>query len=108
MGDGSPGHGPDGIRSITGPIAEEYGIVRVYLFGSRARGDAVPRSDYDLCIFPPEGMGGFRLNGFYRRLCEALGGGVDLVTERCLGDDGFGREVLRDRLLVYGSDGYSI
>ena len=108
MGDGSPGYGPDGIRSIVGPIAEGYGIVRVYLFGSRARGDAVPGSDCGLCIVPPEGMGGFRLNGFYRSLCEALRGGVDLVTERCPGDDGFGREVLRDRLLVYGSDGHGI
>lgn len=48
-------------RSLTGPA---QGIVRrlrcfaqierIYLFGSRARGDALPRSDIDLAIACPE------------------------------------------------------
>lgn len=41
-------------------VAELYGarIERVVLFGSRARGDALPDSDYDIAVFIKE-AGGF-------------------------------------------------
>lgn len=91
----------DELCEIVGEIAQRYGIVRVYLFGSRARGDNFEGSDYDFCIMPPEGFGGFKLNGFFRSLREALDSNVDVITERCLKDDDFSKEILRDRRLVY-------
>ncbi len=90
----------DELSRIVGPIAAEYGMIRVYLFGSRARGDNRPDSDYDFCIVPPEGIGLFRMGGFYGRLEEALGTEVSIVSERAMRGD-FREEVLRDRILLY-------
>lgn len=38
------------IRQRVRPIAERHGVARMYLFGSRARGDNRPDSDYDFLI----------------------------------------------------------
>ncbi|MBQ8644639.1 MAG: nucleotidyltransferase domain-containing protein [Candidatus Methanomethylophilaceae archaeon] len=63
------------LCQVVGAIAAEYGILRVYLFGSRARGDNRPDSDYDFCVKTPKGMGLFMMGGFYGKLEEALGKG---------------------------------
>lgn len=88
------------LCKIVGAIAAEYGILKVYLFGSRARGDNRPDSDYDFCIVAPEGMGLFKMGGFYGKLEEALGTEIDIISERAMKDD-FSRDVLRDRRLLY-------
>lgn len=38
------------IQRIVAPIARRYGVDRVFLFGSYARGDNTPGSDIDLRI----------------------------------------------------------
>jgi len=38
------------LRRLVGGIVEAFDPEQVILFGSRARGDATPRSDYDLCV----------------------------------------------------------
>ena len=38
------------IKTILEPIARKYGVERVYLFGSYARGDATENSDVDLRV----------------------------------------------------------
>lgn len=88
------------LCKIVGAIAAEYGILRVYLFGSRARGDNRPDSDYDFCIVAPEGMGLFKMGGFYGKLEEALGTEVDVISEKAMSED-FSREVRRDGRLLY-------
>lgn len=88
------------LCQIVGAIAAEYGILKVYLFGSRARGDNRPDSDYDFCIVAPKGMGLFKIGGFYGKLEEALGMEIDIISERAMKDD-FSRDVLRDRRLLY-------
>jgi len=40
---------PD-LRSTFGPFCEKYGIRRLDVFGSTARGNADPRSDVDLLV----------------------------------------------------------
>ena len=40
---------PD-LSATVSPIAASFGVERMYLFGSRARGDARPDSDYDILI----------------------------------------------------------
>ena len=37
----------DEIKSTIRPIAESYGVERIFLFGSYARGEATPTSDID-------------------------------------------------------------
>jgi uncharacterized protein len=41
------------LRRFRAAVTEIYGerVARVVLFGSRARGDAVPDSDYDVAVF---------------------------------------------------------
>jgi len=43
-------HSIEELKRIIFPIAERYGVNKVYLFGSVARGDYTENSDYDFCI----------------------------------------------------------
>ena len=88
------------LCDIVGPIAAEYGILSIYLFGSRARGDNRPDSDYDFCVKPPKGMGLFKMGGFYGKLEDALGTGIDIVCEGSLRDD-FSERISKDMRLIY-------
>ena len=88
------------LCQIVGAVAARHGIIRVYLFGSRARGDNTEGSDYDFCILTPDDYGLFEVGGFYADLRDALGTDIDVVCEESLRDD-FSREVLRDRRLLY-------
>lgn len=62
------------------PIAENYNIDKVYLFGSYARGEAIEESDIDL-IVNAEKLKGLKFFGFYEDLKEAFQKKVDLITE---------------------------
>jgi hypothetical protein len=42
------------LASILMPLVEAYRPERVYLFGSKARGDAGPDSDFDLLLVVPD------------------------------------------------------
>ena len=88
------------LCQIVGAVAARHGMIRVYLFGSRARGDNTEGSDYDFCILTPDDYGLFEVGGFYADLRDALGTDIDVVCEESLKDD-FSREFLRDRRLLY-------
>ena len=67
----------DEIRSIVSPIAARYGVDRLYLFGSYARGDATEESDIDVVV-----IGGAHFNrpdifAFAEDLRELTGKDVD-------------------------------
>lgn len=93
----------DELRGIVAPIAERYGILRMFLFGSRARGDYDEGSDYDFIILCPEGMGLIGLTNFRNELMDALNSPVDFAYEGFL-NDGFNSLVGSDRVLVYSSE----
>ncbi|MFH1089074.1 MAG: nucleotidyltransferase domain-containing protein [Candidatus Uhrbacteria bacterium] len=67
-------------------ILTENDIEYAALFGSRARGDNQPDSDYDILIrFKKDKEPGlFRYIGIERELSEILKQKVDLVTEEAL------------------------
>ena len=44
----------DAIEQITRRLIEFYHPVRIYLFGSEARGNAGPDSDLDFCVVVPD------------------------------------------------------
>ncbi|MDR1405184.1 MAG: nucleotidyltransferase domain-containing protein [Candidatus Methanoplasma sp.] len=96
------GIGFEDLREIVAPIAERYGITRVYLFGSRTRGDNKEGSDFDFCVSPGKVKGMIPLCGFMIDMEEALGTDVDVVTDRSLSED-FIQEVHRDGRLIYES-----
>jgi uncharacterized protein len=67
-------------------VAERYGVRRMRVFGSVARGTEHPSSDVDLLVDLPEGTGLFALGQLRRELEDLLGASVDLVPEDGLKD----------------------
>jgi hypothetical protein len=74
-------------------IAEQHGVVRVRVFGSRARDDETPASDVDLLVDLAPDRDLLDLIGFKLDLEDLLGCGVDVVTEAGLSP------YLRDQIL---------
>ena len=64
------------------PLLDRYGVQRVGVFGSTARGEAGPNSDVDVLVeFAPKILPGFGFFRLERDLAALLGRPVDLVTE---------------------------
>lgn len=99
------------IKEIVKPIAEKYGLEAVYLFGSQARGEATPKSDYDFYVKRSKMRGLFQLSGLFIDLKAALGKEVDIVlepdTERKL-DDYLVEGIKRDGILIYHNQELSV
>lgn len=98
----------DSIRRMIMPVVNKYGIERVFLFGSYARGDATPQSDVDLII---EGGNSDGLLDFIRMkeaLSGAVGKNVDVVERRAVDENTsrsgkrFRSHIERDQVLIYG------
>ena len=60
-------------------ILKKYGIKKAGIFGSYAHGAQKKRSDIDILILPPKGMG-IEFFGLNLELEEKLGKKVDLVS----------------------------
>jgi len=69
------------LREVVAPIAAKHNIVKVYLFGSRARGDNDEDSDFDFYITAPERFSAVTLGSFLYDLRDALGSEVDVIRE---------------------------
>ena len=100
------GIGIDEIRRISGivrPIASKRGgFEKIYLFGSRARGDGTEKSDYDFCVYPDDDVSIIKLAGLMNDLAAGLGSKVDIVDATALKvGDAFINEIERDGILVY-------
>jgi predicted nucleotidyltransferase len=91
------------IRRIVEPIASKRGgFERIYLFGSRARGDGTEKSDYDFCVFPDYDVSLLKLIGLMNDLTAGLESEVDIVDATALkAGDVFISEIERDGILVY-------
>ena len=75
------------IREIAIPIAKQYGVIGLYLFGSYAKGSETEFSDLDFRIDRPKGMSLFQLGGLQYDLSQAFGKPVDIVTTVQLSDE---------------------
>ncbi len=91
------------MKQIIAPIAERYGVERIYLFGSRARGDNRPDSDIDLRIDKGQ-VKGFAFGGLYEDLAEALQTDLDLLTTGSLEED-FLQRIKPEEVLLYDQQG---
>ena len=65
-------------------LATRYGINRIRIFGSVARGEDSLNSDLDLLVNFDEGRSLFDLIGFRNDIEEMLGRKVDVVSENAL------------------------
>lgn len=79
--------------------SSRYGITRMGIFGSVARGEQRDNSDVDVCI---EGnlKGMFALSGLKSELEAILGCSVDVVRLREKMDPFFRNEILKDVIYV--------
>ena len=88
------------LRRIIAPIAKKYGVSRIFLFGSTARGTDGPDSDIDLRVEKGQLKGAFALCGLYTELEDALHTDIDLVTKGGLTED-FLQGIGKDEVLLY-------
>ena len=88
------------IRALVAPIAQAYGVERIYLFGSYARGEATPESDLDFRIDRGRARSLFKLGGLYNAFTDALHKPVDLLTTDSL-DMNFRNEISPEEVMIY-------
>ena len=94
-------HSIEELKRIVRPLAEKYGVDKVYLFGSMARGDHKENSDYDFCIELGKIQDLFTLAGFFGDLKDAVEHEIDLVTMESLTSE-FLNNVMRDAVVLHG------
>jgi len=85
-------------RAVT-PICERYGVDKVCLFGSYARGEADEKSDVDLLVDGGK-LVGFEWGGFYADVQEALGVELDVLSRRGTRQK-FLDKIAKDEVLIY-------
>jgi len=87
------------IQQIVSPIAARYGVKRLYLFGSYARGDNTEESDIDLRI-DKGSVKGMQMAFLLSDLEDALQRPVDLLSTGML-DEAFLRSIQKEEKLLY-------
>jgi predicted nucleotidyltransferase len=95
-----PKHTIEEIRRKITPIAEQYGVKRVYLFGSYARGDAKAKSDIDFRIDGGKIRSLFELAEIYYDIEKSLKAKIDLVTT-CSLEENFLSKIEKEEVLLY-------
>ena len=91
------------IRTAALSACREFGVSRLYAFGSTARGAAGGSSDVDLLVefHDPDRAAAKRFFGLLHRLEDTLGCDVDLLTVGSLKNHYFRRRVLKERVALY-------
>lgn len=73
----------DAIRPLLDRIVARWRPRQIWLFGSRARGDDTPESDWDLFVVVDDGVGDDELDpGIGRRLRRECGVRADVIPWR--------------------------
>ncbi|MBQ8089672.1 MAG: nucleotidyltransferase domain-containing protein [Pyramidobacter sp.] len=91
------------VKEIVAPIAARYGVEKMVLFGSRARGNHRADSDYDFLISSGKLKSALTFNAFWTDLEDALHSPVDIVSDASF-DDALISQAQKDGVLVYGSE----
>jgi len=91
------------IKQIAIPIVSEYGIARLGIFGSYARGEANEDSDLDFIMDTDGLIGMIQYNAIIRKLEEEFGCHVDIITTGC-SDREFLTRIQKEEILIYLND----
>ena len=92
------------IRQTAESLGQRYGVERIFLFGSYARGDNNEASDIDFRIDKGNIRGLFQLCGFKNQLEDMLGREVDVLTTQSL-DEKFLSNIAKEEILLYANRG---
>ena len=92
------------IREIVAPIAQQYGVASISLFGSYSKGCATSSSDVDLKIEKGALRSLFQLSSFRLAVEDALALSVDLITSES-SDKELLRAIQKDGVLLYRDAG---
>ena len=71
------------FKKVVVPVLKGNGVVRAGVFGSFARGEAKKKSDIDILVEPPKGIG-FGFVGIQLELENKLKKKVDLLSYRAI------------------------
>lgn len=96
---GKPRFTIEEIKNKAVPIAKKYGVKKLSLFGSYARGDADSESDVDF-LFKKGKVLGLEYFGFVFDLEDEFGCHVDAVSEG-ISDKNFLAEIKVDEVILY-------
>ena len=88
------------IKEKTVPIAQEFGIKRMFLFGSYARGEANDNSDVDIYIDKGKLKSLIRYFMFVEELEKELGCHVDVVTTG-IRDEKYLKSIASEGVMLY-------
>ena len=88
------------IKSLLNPIAKEYGVKHLYLFGSFAKGIVTSQSDVDLLVEKGKPISLLKLSCMRLKCEEALQRPVDLVTTAGI-EEGFRNRISGTEILLY-------
>lgn len=93
----------DEIKEAVAPLCREFGVRRLDVYGSIARGSASPSSDVDLLVEckEPDIRPAKRFFGLLHRLEDRLGCRIDLLTSEGLRNPYFKARALSERISVY-------
>jgi len=87
------------IRDIVAPIAARYGVERMTLFGSYARGENTPESDMDFRVDRGR-VRGMQMAFLLTDLEDALRVPVDLLSTNAL-DEAFLKAIRGEEKVIY-------
>ncbi len=87
------------LREFKRQHAAEYGITRIGIFGSVARGEQTEESDVDVCVDAPP-MGLFAFSGLHLVLEDLFGAPVDVVRMRKEMNPRFKQRVEKEAIYV--------
>lgn len=90
----------DYIKCVVESVAKQYGIKRVFLFGSYAKNKATPESDIDLLIEKGKPISLLDISGIKMKLEEILKVPIDLLTTDGIEND-FNNEINETEVLLY-------
>ena len=89
------------IKDKIAPIAAKYGVERIYVFGSYARGEATAESDIDLLVFGGEDFKKTYVFALAEDVREVLGKNVDMFEINEINtDSSFYDTVMKEKVLV--------
>ena len=88
------------IKEKVIPVAKKYGVKKLWLFGSYARGEADAESDVDFLIDGGKMRGMIKYFGFVLDLEDIFQCHVDVVTTG-ISDKNFLTEIKNDEVLLY-------